>query len=479
MSLFTRLLNRKTRPIRREPVAQVNRFRPRLEGLEVREVPANITWAPVGGSTAGGTAANWVGGVVPGTNDTIVVNAGTGSLDMNGMATATFAGIQVDYGFTNTITTGFGGLKVKSGFIKDGSIKLRNHLTIDAVTTGSFVFGTTNANLPSIGEASGISAKRLEFTNGSIAEIKRLQVLDDVMVEITSATVDLNGSLRFGTVLPGAGNGNATGYLLNHAVLNINAGSDYTGGEYTSGGNQYWKNQLTVSTGGTINFTGNADVFTYLSAGNGGAIHVQSGTTHTYGWDTTGYGVNMAGSGLYLTTGAVLETTKLTGVTNNPNVFIATGALNIERQGVTSGAVTAYIVTTKMQLTGTDVEFETNVSLGSRSGQLILDMGSADVIFDQWGLLDPTSFQPTLNYTNHSCDQMLCNNFRPMGATTSSDSQMLVNFVGTVPGTPDHYKMIDCSGTYYFDFMDWRVSGTFTGILDHNKTGNDLWVGNP
>jgi hypothetical protein len=92
-----------------------NRFRPRVEGLEVREVPATYIW--VGEfSTDADTAANWrnefepgPSSTLPGDGDTVIFGAGDvgGDVDCVGFGLAggySFAIVHVSYGYSQTVT---------------------------------------------------------------------------------------------------------------------------------------------------------------------------------------------------------------------------------------------------------------------------------------------------------------------------------------------------------------------------------------
>lgn len=87
-------------------------FRPRLEFLEAREVPAvNWTWTPQMGSTNGGLATNWTndGGLVnqipDDNNDNVTFNNMQGECDLT-TAQGTLGKITVANNYTNKIVLG-------------------------------------------------------------------------------------------------------------------------------------------------------------------------------------------------------------------------------------------------------------------------------------------------------------------------------------------------------------------------------------
>ena len=53
----------------------VRNWVPHIEQLEVRQMPATRMWAGGGGDNNWTTAANWSGGVVPTTSDSVVISS--------------------------------------------------------------------------------------------------------------------------------------------------------------------------------------------------------------------------------------------------------------------------------------------------------------------------------------------------------------------------------------------------------------------
>src|SRR5215218_7928436 len=108
--IASRLLHR---PLTRRPVTVRTRvapprFRPRLEALDNRDVPAATTW--LGGSVTSGSS--WSGGTIPGSGDDLyfdgaVISAGCSGPPVN----LSFSSIHVVNGYTGTIS-GFGSLSV-------------------------------------------------------------------------------------------------------------------------------------------------------------------------------------------------------------------------------------------------------------------------------------------------------------------------------------------------------------------------------
>ena len=117
--------------LRSARVNAVTRFRPSLEALDAREVPAAFTWRGMA-STDATNPMNWSGGsfgTLPGQYDTLLFSSqpGTGGPMSPPTSTSapsctnlsgTFAGIEITSAYTNTIT--FSGAVTVGGYSQAG-----------------------------------------------------------------------------------------------------------------------------------------------------------------------------------------------------------------------------------------------------------------------------------------------------------------------------------------------------------------------
>lgn len=96
------LLRFLSRRVDRKSAPSAKRFRPRLDGLEAREVPAVVTWEG-GVSTSALDPLNWSGDALPDVGDDVFISGSTP--DCSGLR-GPFASLHIVNGYTGTVTLG-------------------------------------------------------------------------------------------------------------------------------------------------------------------------------------------------------------------------------------------------------------------------------------------------------------------------------------------------------------------------------------
>lgn len=180
----------------------MQKFRPRLETFESRLAPAAATW-DYSGAGLGNTSigANWVGGAVPGANDSISIPVGTGSMNWNlGFA---INDITIEDGWGKTIATH--GVNILSGSLQDATVTYDTTLylgnanaTLTSVTAGDgTVFTPVGSGAPDLIVTSACHF----FTSGTVTVNDDLTVASGATFRPDSTT--LNGGTSTITIASG------------------------------------------------------------------------------------------------------------------------------------------------------------------------------------------------------------------------------------------------------------------------------------
>jgi hypothetical protein len=308
-----RLLQRDTRPAprRRRSARPVlgSRFRPRLEVLEDRTLPAVITWnSPLSGDWA--VAGNWDLNRLPTVLDDVVIGAGvtvTYSTGTDQVHSLTSSSAFVVSGGTLTLASASaltGTLDVTGGRLDGpGSLTVSALLTWTGGTLGGT--GTTTANgglaidgsatktldgrtLANAGAATWAGSGDLSLTNGAV-----FSNLAGATFDVRNdQTVNFAGGVaaRFdnaGTLTKSAGSGTSTlsGFRFsNSGAVQVQAGTLSLNLRDISTGS------FTVEEGATLAFSGNSHTLSATSSVTGaGTVDFRGGTVDEAGtYDLTG-----------------------------------------------------------------------------------------------------------------------------------------------------------------------------------------------
>jgi hypothetical protein len=282
-------------------------FRPWLDALEDRCVPAMITWGnPLGGDF--GTASNWVGNVLPGPNDTAVIPNGPNGngivVTYNGtMSSDTLVVGNLSLNGSNSTLDLVGGTLHVSGTLSETGTDV-NHQFTTIVDGGTlFAQAALNLNLSKLTVNSGalMAPGAVSITNGSTFTLNS--------GAITYATTLQNSTLNLGPSISGTAtficqgsctlNGNVpAGVTLwvqgsgagGNALLTIAANLTNSGTLQMESINSNWNSNVAVAdgatltnapggviqsnlgTGGTRSLTGTLDNQGQMNAGTGGAF---------------------------------------------------------------------------------------------------------------------------------------------------------------------------------------------------------------
>jgi autotransporter-associated beta strand protein len=282
-------------------------FRPDLETLETRVVPATRTWTGLGANDLWTTGANWQGAVAPSPNDDLVFPAGAQRL-------------------TNTDNFSAG-----TAF---------NSLTYSG--TGYFV--TTNSNSLNLGPG-GINNSATSGLNDylgpvALGAVRTITVASGGTFEIDGIVSGAGGITKAGVGTLNLGNGGSPntysgGTTVNGGVLNLGVNSGLGTGAVTvsAGGELDLGGGLTVSNPLTLNGTGVA---------NAGALHNTSGTDTWTGSVTlnssTTIGVDL--STLLTIQGLISGPTSAGLTTTTSSAFGAGGTLVFTANNTYSGPTT-------------------------------------------------------------------------------------------------------------------------------------------
>ncbi len=429
-----KLLNRISKYFTSEPTTKTNRFRPEMETLGERIVPANKVWNPIGASVDGSAGANW-GGTAPANGDNLYIQAGRNSLNMFFTGWTDFAGIYMDQGYTGTFSTP-GNITVSDGWVRDGTLDLNGTFTLD----GNFTFGHSTGGTY---EPSVLGGNSIVAASGSSVTVDRLNLFGantGLVVnsggQATIKILDLAGSSTVNI------SGNVT--LLNQSNISAPNPSSAT------------NNVIDIQYGGTLSVAAAASAATDAVINNYGSLYVPGGS-YLY--------VNSSLSGdtysLYSDGYMELETSGTISVVGD--VIVDTGGqLNIERSGAASGVATATLTTPNLILVGSNLCFESNVVAGSRTGENILAV-SGDVYFE-----NGSNLYMTFDGNNVCADQLTCDEVYTRGAGGTATSTITLNTVGTVPGMFS-VELITVGTGHYNNFNTYTGFGSipvygWTGI---------------
>ncbi|MFZ4798206.1 MAG: beta strand repeat-containing protein [Bacteroidia bacterium] len=346
-----------------------------------------ITSVAAGGAWA--TTGTWVGGVVPLTNDDVVIantsssvslgaNAACANLTINNSSTLTIGAFTfaasgsttIGSGTSGTLTiTSTTGTKTFSGAVTINSGGLFSETVAEAITFGNDV--TIDGTLTESGNAvigvAGNLTKNGTYTassgvhtfSGTSKTIGGSSITTISSVAITG-TITNSGTLTVGTALTGVGT------LVNTGTLNI-------------GGTSTISNLTATAIGNTVNFTGAAQtikVTPYYNLGLSGTLAKTLGAITTISGNLTLSGAATATTGAALTIGGNL--TVGTGTT------LATGATNTWTLGVTGTT----------DLTGTLTLANTATKIFT--GDVTLNAGAT------WNETGIATFNFTGNLTNYA-----------------------------------------------------------------------------
>ncbi|HZT79054.1 MAG TPA: hypothetical protein VFA26_02430, partial [Gemmataceae bacterium] len=331
---------RPKRPIR------IRQFRPSVEVLEDRWVPANLTWVgPAGGKWS--VAANWAPAQVPGNGDILFFSGDTkntdSTMDLGGGVFYHIAGLQIGSSYTKTITLQ-SSLYVDVLDMQGGTIDGAKSFIIWQVTQGTIIpatnFGTSffrggtiKTDVYTQGEA--VHQVTLKLAGGNATPDLEANLTTDKyttmewrggdMIVAGGKTITVNWSFLAdsnGTI----GNNTANWNLI------INPGGALSRGKGTFNKvNETIKGKL-FKVGSTI--PGGTDVFVVIGSvtqDTGGTTEVQSGTLVVQGDFTQTSGSTIVDAGQTLSvTGNVFENggtfTLAGGTLSATTVQIAPGA---------------------------------------------------------------------------------------------------------------------------------------------------------
>jgi RHS repeat-associated protein len=221
------------------PRRKPSRVIPQIERLEDRVVPANITWTG-GGTTNNWTDShNWMGNVVPGAADTAIFNSGAKTATVDTGFAGTVAGIQINSGYTGTITlkealTDTGSFSQNAGTLKTNGFALSVGGGV-SITGGTFNNATGTLNLNGSGENLNVPTAALGnvtvnttgtiTTTSSTLDVDSLTLNSGTLVAPSGTlTIVHNLTTTSGTFAPNGGTVLFDASSGNHAI-NVNGGT--------------------------------------------------------------------------------------------------------------------------------------------------------------------------------------------------------------------------------------------------------------
>lgn len=243
----------------RKPSAQV-RFRPRLEALGERAVPAIITWVGVEGIGRGGITfgeeGNWSLGRIPQAGDDIVFNGSASSADCVNFETPTsgrYKSIKLYNGYSGDVSADIP-IAAEKLDVRSGSIAFNHGAAFDNidlsggnVIQGPYVPGTSSGEID--------VATRFDWIGGKLNYSTNLSALN----VLPGATA---------TITPGTGNTLITGSSL---CFLVSANTPDVGGQGTiNPGTVRFENSAGAVVGGAA-----------VAAGNEAKLSINSGVTVT------------------------------------------------------------------------------------------------------------------------------------------------------------------------------------------------------
>lgn len=375
---------------------------PQLEILEDRLAPANITWTGGGATNNWSDPGNW-GGTLPGAADTAIFNntSAKAALVDTGFA-GTVAGIQINSGYTGTITlkealTDTGSFSQAAGILKTNGFTLSVGSNV-SITGGTFsnTTGTLNLN----GNSSNL--------NASTAPLGNVTVNATGTITTTSSTLNVGSlTLNSGTLLaPSAHLDVAANLVDNGGTFNANGGTlvfaaSSTGHTVNVSGASAATvslNNLTLADSGsgtrTYTLTGTLDVsgnFSEMPASSSTSVVVNGGTIAVLGSVSVGAGADGGTTDLqfdgtagqtYSSSGGILPTVEIANASDTVSAAAGTSNLSVQSLKLTSGSFVAPvgILTILSNLTQTAGTFNANggtVVFAAASGNHTITVSSA------------------------------------------------------------------------------------------------------
>jgi hypothetical protein len=171
-------------------------YHPEIERLETRELPAILTWDGGGADNNWTTAANWTSDTTPGSGDTAIFDGTStkaATIDLN----VTVDALQINSGYTNTITQGTGNtLTVGSGgFSQAAGTFAGGNSTLDingdfALSGGTFT--STSGNLTLAGNLTVTNSPTFNTNSGTVIFDGANGVVADVNSNLTFNNLTFN-----------------------------------------------------------------------------------------------------------------------------------------------------------------------------------------------------------------------------------------------------------------------------------------------
>jgi hypothetical protein len=405
-----------------------------LEGLENRVVLSTIQWnttaAPGGG--AWDTPGNWVGGVVPGSSDTAVINltkAGTvttGSSDsVLGLQTNASTTVSVANG-TLTLGAATSTINGPLAVASTGTLQLNGTTMLGTGTvTDAGHLNTTNATLGStsttVSSGGVLNAGGLTVQPGAT-----LSVGANVPVQIGAGqTLADDGTISFGSgdsvSFPTAQ------YATTQLVVNNGAVLSASGTNFINPGNAYAStNQVVVNSGGELKATGSTFGVNQLILANGSVLN--SG-------DMSGNVFNLP---IYV---PASDIPLLAANKSFQNVNILGGTLNSGQSlslnliGTTSTANLLYIFSGGFTVQpGATLSVGANVPVQIGGGQAITDNGSLSFASGDAVYFATAQYATTQIVVNGTMSATGTNFINP-GNAYASTNQVVVNSGGELKAT--------------------------------------------
>jgi RHS repeat-associated protein len=337
------------------------RIIPQLETLEDRLAPASFTW------TGGGTTNNWsdphnwssmVPGAVPGASDTAIFNnTSTKAAIVDTGFAGTVAAIQINSGYTGTLTLKEA-LNDTGSFSQAAGILKTNGFTL-SVGGNTSITGGTFSNTTGILNLNGSSSN----LNAPTAALGNVTVNAAGTITTTSSMLSVGSlALNSGTLVAPSGNLTVAGnFVDNGCAFNANGGTlvfaSSSGGHTVNvsgaSGGTVSLNNLTLADSGsgtrTYTLTGTLDVsgnFSEMPAGsstnvavNGGRIAVLGNVSVSAGANggTTDLQFDGTASQSYSATGGILPTVEIANASDTVSAAAGTTNLGVQSLTLTSG----------------------------------------------------------------------------------------------------------------------------------------------
>jgi hypothetical protein len=373
LSQFAKLLGKSTCPPIRTS-ARTSRFRPGLEALEAREVPANFTWTGAL-STNALDAANWSSleepGGLPGEDDHLYFNGPSlvtigdpdepyeGGVSTSGSVVncdnlqslgSGFAGVHIGAGYTGTVTTGealtFGVFDLANGAISQsasafdltvtGTFNWTGGVLNSSAALANFTLSGATATIAPTGGASVALGSSIDFSNGSTTTLK------EGTLNVTKDGIELHvRTLSTIKVDPGANAYTVIGGLFStHLQIKPNAKVTVLTGSFNAKSRVTNEGTLTLSKDTAAEFAGSAASTTAYLQKTGGKTFLTGGTSLV-----TPLSKNIAIEGGILAT-----------ISDSPDGW--------------DGNVSASILTNRLIVTGGDIHIAYTAPLRRTFGQL-------------------------------------------------------------------------------------------------------------